>query len=271
MAPTKVDRIMLRFRPIAPKPAAGGSVSGLTQDNPGSAASSRTSGTPSRATRRRCRTSGGTSATVSRKRRALQEEKSKPDVAEVVTLSLLPDAPVSSPSSGSGSGSGSETSPSPSQQSVLPLRRPSPIFLGSEPAPVLAPQPVRPVGSWLSVECMTGTWVEGENRFASGEEAVSSIVNDETCPCFISDGWNRVTWTNEAYRKMVGGGEGEEMVVGLAMKEKIPETQRAFSCRVRVQYTCRNSLMVPCDVWRMINGGGFAWRLDIKAALSLGR
>ncbi|KAK7858074.1 hypothetical protein CFP56_014543 [Quercus suber] len=32
----------------------------------------------------------------------------------------------------------------------------------------------------------------------------------------------------------------------------------------------RSSITLPCDVWRM-DGGGFAWRLDVKAALSLGR
>jgi hypothetical protein len=81
----------------------------------------------------------------------------------------------------------------------------------------------------------------------------------DTCPGFISDGYGRVTWINGAYREMMGEG-----VVALVMKVN--------GVRV-VQFACgsgreRNSLTVPCDVWRM-DCGGFAWRLDVKAALSL--
>ena len=62
------------------------------------------------------------------------------------------------------------------------------------------------------------------------------------------------------------------------MKEEtaVPSlTHSAFTCRVRV-VQCdtlgkeRSSLTLPCDVGIM-DGGGFAWRLDVKAALCLGR
>ncbi|KAJ6418130.1 hypothetical protein OIU84_001503 [Salix udensis] len=113
-------------------------------------------------------------------------------------------------------------------------------------------------------------------------------MEKDTCPGFISDDYGRVTWTNEAYRMMVGQGEGgdRQVFVWLAMKEKVPMAvtvagHKAFTCRVRVQYqkydTCRVNLKekisivtVPCDVWRM-DSGCFAWRLDVKAALCLGR
>lgn len=95
----------------------------------------------------------------------------------------------------------------------------------------------------------------------------------DTCPGFISDGLNRVLWTNEAYGKMVGGA-AEEVVAWLVMKAEVvvPAGIPSFTCRVRVVTFGKDkiSLTLPCDVWRM-DCGGFAWRLDTTAALSLGR
>ncbi|KAL0863965.1 hypothetical protein Bca101_043083 [Brassica carinata] len=95
----------------------------------------------------------------------------------------------------------------------------------------------------------------------------------------------RVTWTNEAYRKMArdnvrveeGAPDNKSrdsfhVIVRLVMRERPMLTYTAFACRVKLQFTCQDrercSLTVPCDVWTM-DAGGFAWRLDIKAALSL--
>lgn len=86
-----------------------------------------------------------------------------------------------------------------------------------------------------------------------------------------------------AYRSMVGEQEERETMVWLVTKERAVGVMSnydtaAFSCRVRVQYSgCGgssagdwSSLTLPCDVWRM-ESGGFAWRLDVEAALCLGR
>lgn len=106
------------------------------------------------------------------------------------------------------------------------------------------------------------------------EEKVMNLEKD-TCPGFISDGYNAVRWTNKAYREMVGEANGE-MMVWLVMKDLVllPLMSEAFTCRVRVSCLKDGGLgamtTVPCDVWRM-NNGGLAWRLDIKAALCLGR
>ncbi|RWR72069.1 hypothetical protein CKAN_00026100 [Cinnamomum micranthum f. kanehirae] len=266
-----VDRIMLRFRPIAPKPATGGSAPGTI------AYDSRKADPPPKTTRsakRRCvrERKASCGASAGKKRRSSSEEKQQPDVA-VVTLPLLPETPDRKEPSQSPP---SDLSSSP--LSDLPIRS-NPITIRKESTDpvglVLTPQPVRPVGSWVTLERVTGTCLGGSGVVSTEkEEIVVRSLDSDTCPAFVSDGWNRVTWTNDAYRRMVGGGEGEEVVVGLAFKDEIPETLRGFSCRVRVQYTCRkerHSMTVPCDVWRMMRCGGFAWRLDMKAALSLGR
>lgn len=278
---SKVDRIMLRFRPIAPKPAIAGSASGAAAiDAPVKA---------TRSAKRRCvrerRASTAAAAAANgggKKRRSLSEEKKKPDVT-VVTLPLLPETPDRKEPSQSRR---SDLSSSPSSDLSL---HSNPITIRKESVPVstqhfmsdpvglvLTPQPFRPVGSWVTLERVTGTCLDcaGVESTEREEEMVVRGLDGDTCPGFVSDCWNRVTWTNEAYRRMVGGGEGEDVVVGLAIKDIIPETLLAFSCRVRVQHTCRkerHSLTVPCDVWRMMRCGGFAWRLDMNAALSLGR
>lgn len=73
-----------------------------------------------------------------------------------------------------------------------------------------------------------------------------------------------------------GQGQSVEVKVWLVTKEKLVPYMysSAFTCWVRLQYAWKeekfSSQMVPCDVWRM-DCGGFAWRLDVEAALGLGR
>ncbi|KAJ6776897.1 hypothetical protein OIU74_000971 [Salix koriyanagi] len=66
-------------------------------------------------------------------------------------------------------------------------------------------------------------------------------------------------------------------MVRLVIKEKLlrfVDCASAFSCWVRLQNSWQkekcSKTAVPCDVWRM-DFGGFAWRLDVDSALSLGR
>ncbi|KAG2293383.1 hypothetical protein Bca52824_040052 [Brassica carinata] len=133
------------------------------------------------------------------------------------------------------------------------------------------------VSSCVTVERVTDAWINGHGLGRTDEEKKMNLVRD-TCPGFISDCVGRVTWTNEAYRKMAKEGapgrsyDNFHVNVRLVMKERPMLTYPAFTCRVRLQYTCqdreRGSVTVPCDVWRM-DGGGFAWKLDVKAALCL--
>ncbi|KAL5998159.1 hypothetical protein ACLOJK_009097 [Asimina triloba] len=263
---SKMDRIMLRFRPIAPKPAAGVSVAPPAY-NRGAAVDA----CPRRG-KRRCGARRSNSGGVKKPRRALSSDESAKSVVEVVTLPLLPEKPDRKESPPS-----EEVSPlSPGDHSAQHVA----VWLwgnsGAEvlpvPAAVVAPQPVRLVGSWVTVECVRETCEAGLVNLLE-EEAMMKSLEKDACPGFVTDGWDRATWTNEAYKRMVGGELGEVVVV-LQMKERVPSTCGAFSCLARVQYTCRkerNSTTVPCDAWRMMDGKRFAWRLDVNAALCLGR
>lgn len=290
---SKMDQIMLRFRPIAPKPpaASGGSGSGSGSSTPEnsnnelSVKSGRGKRKYVRYNSKRCNKKRKDSPEAKSAKTEKTEKKrdgvSSESVAAVTTLSLLPETP---------------------EQRENPVRsvQNTPIWLNfdnntvnsernynmscykldrtaaeAEAANtvVVPPQAVKIVGSCVTVECVTDTWVDGNGLGCTDMEKVRNLEMD-TCPGFISDGLNRVTWMNGAYKSMVGrDGGGGEMMVWLVVREKVPVMYPAFTCRVRLQYTCmkeKSSITLPCDVWRM-DGGGFAWRLDVKAALCLGR
>ncbi|XP_015068451.1 uncharacterized protein LOC107012985 [Solanum pennellii] len=290
---SKVDRIMLKFRPIAPKPAAAGSsVSGTTTPPQKSEVPVRTGRWKRRyvkdnknSNNNKRSSSGGCSPTPSRRKRKarlVEENESSAKTVSggetVVTLPLLSESPERKDNSvdvmkknapiwlsfGGNQGNNNDNSNNNGQLQGV----------GMDRSVVMFPQPVRVVGSWVKVESVTDAWVEGYGLGRTDEEKLINLERD-SCPGFISDGLNRVRWTNKAYKAMVGDGAGE-VVVWLVMKDdvRLPEgkSTAAFTCRVRV-VRCgkeKNSLILPCDVWRM-DGGGFAWRLDTEAALSLGR
>ncbi|XP_043723546.1 uncharacterized protein LOC122670655 [Telopea speciosissima] len=249
---SKVDRIMLRYRPIAPKPVAGGGVTGsYTPENNESVFRG------GRTKRRYVRDNNN--KRCNRRRKVFTEERKDGlnDTTVVTLLPLLPEMP--------------DRKDIPARNSPPDLKA-APIWLGEE-SKVVMPQPVRPVGSLVTVERVTEVYVDGEDLGSTDEERKKNLKRD-TCPGFISNGLNMVEWTNEAYKRMIGEGESRPEMVWLVTKERLPLTCPAFACLVRLQYTCRkekHSLTVPCDVWRRMDGGGFAWRLDVKAALSLGR
>lgn len=131
--------------------------------------------------------------------------------------------------------------------------------------------------SWVTLECVTGTCIDGHLGLGSTDlEKVMNLERD-TCPGFVSDGSNCVMWVNGAFKRMVKCNNNEglspEVVVQLVIKESLPSFYSAFTGHVKLQYAMgveRYSRTVPCDLWRM-DGGGFAWRLDVEAALTLGR
>ncbi|CAL5440852.1 unnamed protein product [Camellia sinensis] len=309
---SKVDRIMLRFRPIAPKPATGGSVSGSSTNNEVYV------GSGGRGKRRYVRDANNNNGTSKRKRKTSSSSSTEETETDplhkttscgggggesvsggvtVVTLPLLPETPdwKKSPVRG-GSPSSNHSDLSLTSAEKAPQKKNETIWLNfsnnddnssnnyasssrqvsfelDQTVEVAMPQPVRLLGSIVTVECVTDTWVEGCGLGRTDEERMRNLERD-TCPGFISDVLNRVGWTNGAYREMVdhdGGVGGVPVMVWLVMKERVPITYPAFTCKVRLQYMCgkeATSITVPCDVWKM-DGGDFVWRLDVKAALSL--
>ncbi|CAH8295285.1 unnamed protein product [Eruca vesicaria subsp. sativa] len=273
---SQADRIMLRFRPIAPKPTSDGGGGGKpVSSGESGGGSSDVSFKGGRGKRKRQQKENGGNA-----RRCISRRRSeKPFVHggdTKVTLSLLPETP------GEGSFTDLKVSVVPS---VEKQTRQGPFWLsfgdgGGMFTPVEVTRRKVVVSSCMTVERVTDAWNDGYGLGRSDQERKMNLVRD-TCPGFLSDGSGRVTWTNDAYRKMardnipVEEGAPEDsfdVIVRLVMRERPMLTYTAFTCRVKIQFTCRDrersSVTVPCDVWRM-ESGGFAWRLDVKAALCL--
>ncbi|XP_074568817.1 uncharacterized protein LOC141825329 [Curcuma longa] len=278
----RMGRIMLRFRPIAPKPVVDSSL----------AASAATAAAPSagRKTRRKGPGAGGPRGRKARKVETLRSSSSTDDPASsspatsspstIVTLSLMPETPERKDDRAA------ERRCLGSEQPLTPASVPAWTDRRREGETAGVAWPVTAVGSysWVTVECVADMWKEEEVSWRSDEAVWAALAADD-CPAFVSDVWDRVTWTNEAYRRMVAGtplegrGTEEEVWVGLMTRGAVlAEASRAFTCRVRVHYSrrpgrgkgasCSSSLAAPCDVWRLDDGGS-AWRLDLKAALSL--
>ncbi|XP_076905156.1 uncharacterized protein LOC143560832 [Bidens hawaiensis] len=134
--------------------------------------------------------------------------------------------------------------------------------------------------SWITLETVTGM-CEDRRMFGYTDEEIMKNLKADTCPGFISSGfgYDEVRWVNPAYQSMVNVNSNlatsTEVVVWLVVKVDnliVEKFMPAFSCRVRIEYRSsdkKSPLTVPCDVCKM-NSGEFAWRLDVKFALSLG-
>ncbi|XP_076925635.1 uncharacterized protein LOC143588543 [Bidens hawaiensis] len=134
--------------------------------------------------------------------------------------------------------------------------------------------------SWITLETVTGT-CEDRKMFGYTDEEIMKNLKADTCPGFISSGfgYDEVRWVNPAYQSMVNVNSNlatsAEVAVWLVVKVDtliVEKFMPAFSCRVRIEYRSsekKSPLTVPCDVCKM-NSGEFAWRLDVKFALSLG-
>lgn len=233
-----VDRIMLKYRPIAPKP--GTTSDGSSSESTVADVFSRSGGTR----RKQAKDNSGNK----RCNRVIRRKKTVPLPA--MTLPLLPETPDP-------------------REPPKEKRRNEPVWVSFEDRGHASPGKVNPAaglgGSVVVVDSVTDTWLgEGEGEWLGRrEEEVKVKLEGDTCPGFISDGYGMVTWTNRAYKEIVGGGG-----VWLAMKGRVPYPYRWFTCRVKVQYACGKERTVPCDAWRM-ESGGFAWRLDVIAALTL--
>ncbi|KAK1440930.1 hypothetical protein QVD17_06764 [Tagetes erecta] len=132
------------------------------------------------------------------------------------------------------------------------------------------------VESWITVESVTGSCEDRKILGYTDDEIWKNLERD-SCPGFMSNSCYEVEWVNPAYRNMLNLDclQVTDVAVLLVLKvEKslVVKYLPAFSCRVRIEYRLsekKRRMMVPCDVCKM-DSGGFAWRLDVKFALSLG-
>ncbi|XP_022741041.1 uncharacterized protein LOC111292759 [Durio zibethinus] len=268
---TVINPIMLRFRPIAPKPASGESGSGGVQfDNKSLLlCKPRTKRKYVRVRKNNIKTKKRSSSDH------LHNEEASKNPEKIVTLQLLPEKSEPNGLINKQNGAVLEQNQDPPFLFNLNFNSRWVDHIG------VVEEPDRTVvESWVTVECVTDSCMEGRELGSTDMERMKNLEAD-TCPGFISDGLNRVRWVNEAYKRMLRVGEGNqglssppEIMVWLVIKQELPRLCSAFSCKVRLQYTLKKdkcSRTLPCDAWKLDGGGGFAWRLDIEAALSLGR
>lgn len=261
---TIMNRIMLRFRPIAPKPVAAGSSPGSTPENNNVELVSKR-----RVKRKYVRVKKSSKCKSNKEDEANKDGSSLyEDNATFLTLQLMPE------SSSGVKNSLENTGSQPFWMEFQKSENSGILAVGSDQVDrTVDMQEKRVVESWVMVDRMTNALVDGAALGSTDIEKMKNLEAD-TCPGLISDGLDRVQWVNLAYRRMVdpleGSGKAPELVTWLVVKEKIllPNSP-AFACTVRILYT-KNSQTMPCDVWKM-EFGGFAWRFDAKAALRLGR
>ncbi|KAL1291922.1 hypothetical protein HN51_060403 [Arachis hypogaea] len=280
-----LNRIMLRFRPIAPKPVAGGSLpsSGEAQGSNGKAPL-----TGKRAKRKYVRVRRNSVSERKNNDKSHEKLGETSENVAVVTLQLMPEKEDPKQHSLAGDSWCKNVDLDLTVENIQILDNnlePPRVAANLDSVKVLDPLPppsLAAVESWVTVESVTGTCMgEGEGARGIGigcctdAEMVKSL-EDDTCPAFVSDGYFRVGWVNEAFKKMVASEGNGLPLVWVKVKDNAAwcfcYSYPAFTCGVRLQYTWRNekcTKMVPCDVWRL-ESGGFAWRLDVKAALSLG-
>ncbi|KAL2335213.1 hypothetical protein Fmac_016426 [Flemingia macrophylla] len=255
------NTIMLRFRPIAPKPVAGSSSAAEPRQT------SRAAVLGKRPKRKyvRIRRNGGY---VRRNNGKSHKSSAEGDVA-VVTLQLMPEKEAPEEDSLGGDSWCKNVDLDLTVEKIQIVEKAEEGGESSDRVTAAAAE------SWITVESVTGTCMgEGGGGLGCTDAERVKVLEADTCPGFVCDGSLRVWWVNEAYKRMVAS---EDTVVWLKVKDSasaawLSYSHPAFTCGVRLQYTWRNdkcTKMVPCDVWRL-DSGGFAWRLDVKAALSLG-
>ncbi|KAI4348277.1 hypothetical protein L6164_009014 [Bauhinia variegata] len=277
---TTINRIMFGFRPIAPKPVTVGTASGCTVPENNSKVL-----VPVKRTKRKYvriqRNSG-----YRRKNRKSSEQSDVQHGLEnaVVTLQLMPEKnELEEGSVGKDSWCKNVnldlTVEKIEIQDKIELETPKTTLMNITTSSTENGESLdrKAVETCVTVESVIDTCMDVGVLGCTDVEKVNNLESD-TCPGFISDGYGRVWWVNDAYRKMVCkqeerlGQPSPEIMVWLHVKNNFLSSHRAFTCGVRLQYTWQKekcTKMVPCDVWKL-DSGGFAWRLDMKAALSLG-
>ncbi|KAK7376976.1 hypothetical protein VNO80_02396 [Phaseolus coccineus] len=155
---------------------------------------------------------------------------------------------------------------------------------------VIQPQPVRPIGSSITVVCIgEDSTLPSAAQTPKRSHEVEEEVESEALPVVISDSNHRVRMANSAYKEMVGqpvcpwlesmvnGGAGNlqckrisgEVALHLC-DSKIPTSSNGFSCWVRIEWQseqkkcCVNAF---CDVMKLTCESRdylFTWRFHTR-------
>ncbi|KAJ7966519.1 Zinc finger protein Sdr4 [Quillaja saponaria] len=159
---------------------------------------------------------------------------------------------------------------------------------------VIAPQPIRPIGSSIRVGCINEDpslppMVQAPKK----PEEVEEEVESETLPAVISDSNNRIRMANSAYKEMVGqpecswldsmvttdgrlgGGScrriGGDVVLHISDSTRVPTSSNGFSCWVRIDWETdgkKSSINAFCDVIRsscVSRDYLFTWRFHTRS------
>nr|GMD01227.1 uncharacterized protein LOC109158085 [Ipomoea batatas] len=231
---TIINRMMLRFRPIAPKPAADTPSTTTTTTPASSGSKSKDLVTERPRSKRKYvrvkkmrKRKGIRTQSICNNNDMTGGEEGKSERMTALTLQLLPE---------SNSCNTNFNRSSPNKGSIQKTFLMNFDNLHDTHQMGWRDGSGRVVESWVMVDGMTDTWVDGGELGYSDTEKMKNLERD-SCPALISDALNRVQWVNPAYRKLTAKMQSKTM---------------------------------PCDVWKM-EFGGLAWRLDAKAALCLGR
>ncbi|KAK6938563.1 hypothetical protein RJ641_032071 [Dillenia turbinata] len=159
---------------------------------------------------------------------------------------------------------------------------------------IIAPQPVRPIGSIISVGSINeDSSLNPVAQPTKKPEEVEEEVESDALPAIISDSNNKVRLVNSAYKEMVGQPEclwldsmvisegrnransskriGGEVMLQLS-DSGVPTSSNGFSCWVRIEWESngkKNSIKSFCDVvrlWCESKAYLFTWRFHTREA-----
>ncbi|KAG9440562.1 hypothetical protein H6P81_020727 [Aristolochia fimbriata] len=150
---------------------------------------------------------------------------------------------------------------------------------------VIVPQPVRAVGSSISVGRISEAKPRSESPPVSKKpEEVEREVESEELPSVVSDSNNRVRLANSAYKEMVGQPEclwldsvaasrrlSGEVMLDLS-ETSVPVSSNGFSCRVRIEWASNGRKIfvdAACDVIRLScesKDYRYTWRFHTREA-----
>lgn len=157
---------------------------------------------------------------------------------------------------------------------------------------VIAPKPVRPVGSSISVGCISeDPSLPQEAKTPKKPEEVEEEVESEALPAIISDSNNKVRMANSAYKELVGQpecpwldsmvtsdgqvrrGSGKRISGEVTLHlcdSNVPTSSNRFSCWVKIEWKSdekKSSVNAFCDVIRVSCESKdylFTWRFHTR-------